>query len=321
MIEVKHPRRSAFTLIELLVVIAIIAILIGLLLPAVQKVREAANRAQCINNMKQLGLACHNHADVTGGLPYCPYNPALKGSLTLTVKPWSQAHGWTVEILPYIEQQNVYNIYNMNLVWSAAANNPAISTQIKVFICPSSPGGADPAARYIPNNRGPLDYVAQYSVPAAALPYVGFPVPTATDPTGLGAMGRNIRRPITSITDGTSNTTLLVEDAGRNQHWIMGKYVGQGVAAGSESGAWANYGMGACFGNINGWNPATNTKYGPCAVNCDNGEEIYAFHVGGANVLLADGSVHFLNQGTPLGVVVELATRSGGEVIPSGSLN
>jgi prepilin-type N-terminal cleavage/methylation domain-containing protein len=237
--------RAGFTLIELLVVIAVIAILIGLLLPAVQKVREAANRAQCTNNLKQLGLAMHNHADTTGGLPYCPYNPALGGALTLPYRPWSAAHGWAVEILPFIEQQNVYNLYNLNAAWSDPVNNPAIAARIKVFVCPSAPGGGESGPRYIPNNSGPLDYISLFNVNSVALPYVGFPVPTASDPTGMGALGRNVRRPLTDITDGTSNTFLLVEDAGRNQHWVMGKYVGQSVFAGSdEAGAWGNFGLG-----------------------------------------------------------------------------
>jgi prepilin-type N-terminal cleavage/methylation domain-containing protein/prepilin-type processing-associated H-X9-DG protein len=317
MIEVKRSRHSAFTLIELLVVIAIIAILIGLLLPAVQKVREAASRAQCTNNLKQLGLACHNHADTYGGLPYCPYNPGLGGSLKMPYQPWSAAHGWTVDVLPFIEQQNVYNIYNMNAPWGGPNNSVAAATKIKVFICPSAPGGDQSGARNIPNNRGPLDYIGLFNVNSVAQQYVGFVVPN--DPTGMGALGRNIRRPLTNITDGTSNTFLLVEDAGRNQHWVMGKYVGQGIYAGSEAGAWANPFNGACFDWIWGWNPATNTQGGPCAVNCSNGGDIYAFHMGGANVLLVDGSVHFLNQSTPLGVVVELTTRSGGEVLPPGS--
>ncbi|MGH7442271.1 MAG: DUF1559 domain-containing protein, partial [bacterium] len=257
MIEPRRRRRLAFTLIELLVVIAIIAILIGLLLPAVQKVREAANRAQCINNLKQLGLAAQNHADTMSGLPYCPYNPTATGAVAwVGTKPWTQTHGWTVEILPYIEQQNVYNIYKLNAVWTGAANKPAIAAQIKVFVCPSAPGSS-PAARYIGNNRGPLDYIAHHVLSAAAKPYVGFVV--HADPTGIGPLGENIRRRITDITDGTSNTILLAECAGRNQHWTMGRYVGQSADNGTQSGAWAHPSDGGSFTHINGWNPATNT--------------------------------------------------------------
>jgi prepilin-type N-terminal cleavage/methylation domain-containing protein/prepilin-type processing-associated H-X9-DG protein len=319
MIKVPRNRHPAFTLIELLVVIAIIAILVGLLLPAVQKVREAAARAQCINNLKQLGLACHNHNDTTGGLPYCPYNPGLGGALALSVKPWTEAHGWTVELLPYIEQQNVYNLYNMNAPWGGPVNRAVVATKIKVFVCPSAPGGDNSAVRFIPWERGPLDYISEFTVYGPTQQYAGYTIPW--DPTGTGAFGRNIRRPLTNITDGTSNTFMLVEDAGRNQHWVMGKYLGQKFSEGPESGAWANPFLNADFDWIKGWNPATNTIVGPCAVNCHNGGDIYAFHTGGANVLLADGSVHFLNQSTSMTVVAELMTRSGGEVIPTDTMN
>ncbi len=319
MIQVKRCRHSAFTLIELLVVIAIIAILIGLLLPAVQKVRAAAARMQCQNNLKQLGLAMHNHADAYGGLPYCPYNPNLGGALKLLYKTWSYPHGWRVDLLPFLEQQNVYNIYNMNAPWGGPANSTAAASRIKVFVCPSAPGGDNPGSRFIPKNRGPADYISLFNVNPVAMPYVGFTVPN--DPTGMGALGRNIRRPITDITDGTSNTFLLVEDAGRNQHWIMGKYVGQNVAAGPEAGAWANCCVKGAFDWIYGWNTGTKTLGGPCAINCNNGGDIYSFHTGGANILFADGSVHFLNQSTPLPVVVQLTTRSNGEVIPPNYAN
>jgi prepilin-type N-terminal cleavage/methylation domain-containing protein/prepilin-type processing-associated H-X9-DG protein len=306
-------KRPAFTLIELLVVIAIIAILIGLLVPAVQKVREAAARMQCQNNLKQLGLAMHGYADANKGLPYCPYNPALGGALTLRYKPWSAAHGWTVEILPFIEQGNVYRRYNLNAAWSSAANAAIITTPIPVFVCPSAP---DPASRGIPNNRGGLDYIALFQVYAQSMQYVGFAVPN--DPTGIGALGRNTRRSLLSIRDGTSNTFLLVEDAGRNQHWVMGQ-LSPKTALGPESGAWANYALNACFDYIHGWNTATNSLGGPCVVNCQNGGDIYSFHTGGANVLFADGSVHFLTASTPMPVVVELTTRQGGEVIPANN--
>src|ERR1700756_2643029 len=105
-------KRRGFTLVELLVVIAIIAILIGLLLPAVQKVREAAARAQCMNNLKQMGLALHNYHSVFGGFP-----PAKVTTPT--------THNWTVFILPYIEQDNLYKRYNFSVNWDDAATNDA----------------------------------------------------------------------------------------------------------------------------------------------------------------------------------------------------
>ena len=144
--------RLGFTLIELLVVIAIIAILIGLLLPAVQKVREAAARSTCTNNLKQMGLALHNYESTYGKLPTWGYNFATNPNPS---NPYgSQVQGWTalVQICPYIEQANLFNQIDtkrsildpFNLPAPAlGANNPAGATPIKVFVCPSTPNAMD----------------------------------------------------------------------------------------------------------------------------------------------------------------------------------
>jgi prepilin-type N-terminal cleavage/methylation domain-containing protein len=317
------PRCRAFTLIELLVVIAIIAILIGLLLPAVQKVREAAARAKCANNLKQLGLALHSYHDANGYLPawgfdFSPpqtnaYGPQIMGHSALTV------------ILPYVEQGNVANLLNVQRSLIDPANlppplgtNPAGGTRVPTFLCPSAP---DRPADYRPIFElsglrgppvlfGPTDYAVIRGYTAAfrsrCLPST---VPVGGEVGAMGQKGGKAR--LTDITDGTSNTLLLVEDAGRQTNYIRGKAV-----AGSYlvNAAWADYGTRVM---IDGYSGDGTTKDGGCAVvNVNNDDEIYAFHAGGSNVVRGDGSVVFLKDSTPAAVVAALVTRAGGEVIP-----
>src|SRR5262249_47048534 len=128
-------RRRGVTLIELLVVIAIIAVLIGLLLPAVQKVREAASRMKCANNLKLLGLAMHNYHDTQGTFPPAYVNKG--GSYGNSGFPFT--HGWAPFLLPYIEQQPLYDLYRWDFPQYAPENEPVFATQLRIFQCSSAP--------------------------------------------------------------------------------------------------------------------------------------------------------------------------------------
>jgi prepilin-type processing-associated H-X9-DG protein/prepilin-type N-terminal cleavage/methylation domain-containing protein len=291
------PQRTAFTLIELLVVIAIIAVLIGLLLPAVQKVREAANRMKCSNNLKQLGLGLHMHHDTYGGFP-----AALQDGTNVPV------HGWTPFILPFIEQEALFKQYRTDLSWDDPNTNDAnpggvAQVQLAIVLCPSAPAGRVSATR----NRAILDY--------PAITQLTRPNPFATsvppsDSTYIGVLGHNVQRRIADILDGTSNTLLLSESAGRNQKWQMGQL----ISLTGTTGAWTNPSTQIV---VSGFDIPTKTSPGACAVNCTNANEVYAFHPGGANMLFCDGSVRLLKATTSIDLLIALTTRAIGEVIPA----
>jgi prepilin-type N-terminal cleavage/methylation domain-containing protein/prepilin-type processing-associated H-X9-DG protein len=308
------PRRPAFTLIELLVVIAIIAVLIGLLLPAVQKVREAAARASCQNNLKQLGLAQHNHEGTYG---YFAVNTDDYRSLF-------------TELLPFVEQENLFRQYRLGEPYDSAHNRQVALTSVKTFLCPSVPsperkvGQKDVSDALMPEDHPRCDYAACDEVKddfagTGLVDDVSIDRPgllvERKDPTARAAATHAF------CTDGLSNTLLLVEGAGKTERWVLGYRLPQPGPAGvveQEPGEWnwahASGGFGL-EGTIPG-DPFVDGggQPGSVAINGVN-SETYAFHPGGANVLFADGSVQFLKQSIPIRVYARMVTANAGEVI------
>ena len=311
-----HLRR-AFTLIELLVVIAIIAVLIGLLLPAVQKVREAASRVKCQNNLKQIGLALHQFHDDHGKFP-----PGQAGEVQL-LPPWilnlgpHYHEGWAPFILKYIEEGNLERKYHWDL-WSAdPQNQEVVSHHLKIFQCPSAPEQNRfytdwPFNTTSPPGRGACgDYGPTFGIDPN---YVAILVNNdlIQQPGDFrGVLAPNDMANFNQIMDGTSNTIVVTEDAGRPALWRNGRRYQDQINNGA---VWAGYNNGFY---VHGSNSDGMGSWGPCAINCTNNREVYSFHPGGANAVFADGSVHFLSASMSLRTLAALATRAGGE-LPSG---
>ncbi len=306
-------RRTGFTLIELLVVIAIIAILIGLLLPAVQKVREAAARMKCQNNLKQIGLASHGYHDANKQFAksrnwVTPPAALPAGTNGLSVS------GFLSLILPYVEQGSLKNLYDTDKGFDHADNQIAVNTKISFYQCPSVP---------VADRNMQLDniFAAGYGGSEQIAGRTGeatdyFGVRNCRDVnhsrTGNGILSGNTNT-IQSVTDGTSNTILVVESAGKPFKFVKSSNLGKQSDAYNWYGPWSgDLGMAH---NLYTVNPdLTTSRPGPCVMNYSNEFQPYSFHNGGVNAALADGSVRFLRESMSATTFYRLGTLDDGEV-------
>jgi prepilin-type N-terminal cleavage/methylation domain-containing protein/prepilin-type processing-associated H-X9-DG protein len=272
-------QRRGFTLIELLVVIAIIAILIGLLLPAVQKVREAASRLKCQNNLKQLGLAMHNYHDTRGFFP-TGYTSTLATDGSELGPGW----GWNTMLLPQIEQENLLRQINLNLLISDPVHTTPRVTQVPILRCPS--------------DNAPLKFLTVTTVvEVASSNYVGVfgTLELDDDPgAGNGMFYRNSRLRFADIIDGSSNTFAIGE---RSSNLSFSTWTGA-VTGADENAALV---LGSC----------DHTPNHPAA----HAEDFWSRHPLGVNFLYCDGSVRFVPNNINPGLYAALATRAGGEVV------
>lgn len=346
----REQKRSAFTLIELLVVIAIIAVLIGLLLPAVQKVREAANRMSCTNNLKQMGLAYHNYFDTNSQFPPGAYAPPAAytinaNGIDLTWQGnWRDPKGnqpfgifsWTVGIMPFMEADNLYKSMNLT-VWAYAPwvgeNGPTIATD-------GTPAGRGPASRDRSGEQRPVpgftgtpqnpNALAARSMPKTFACPSAQRVRPATEEKdyaivydnntggenccperrfdnpanpwrGMGWLNSKIR--MADVSDGTSNTILLIEKSSYlNQSWCP-----RDAATGCNPFIWVHHpsqGMVSAWQAVNSLLPNSRAAGGP--------------HPGGVMSCFVDGHVAFIPNNIDMAAYRALSSRNQGEVVPNG---
>ena len=303
-------KRNGFTLVELLVVITIIAVLVGLLIPAVQMAREAARLGECKNNMKQLAIAVHSHVSIKGHYP-----PATSVQ--------SPKHNVINYILPYVEQGNVYDQLNLDEDWNSAANLPATQINLSLLTCPTAPRGRNYTSDYLAithiDKGSQTDDPDSYGNPAFSN-LVGSKVTDrgAQNPSNgaskwegilqsrlriKGGVLREYRITSAHVRDGTSNTFLFFEDSGRPQIYSQDGKQESGTVL-FDADKWAshtNYAVIDRFCN-NGQ-----------LMNCKNYDEVYSFHNGGCSFAHADGSVHFHTENMDPEVFTSLFTRDAGD--------
>jgi prepilin-type N-terminal cleavage/methylation domain-containing protein len=332
--------RRGFTLVELLVVIAIIGVLVGLLLPAVQAAREAGRRSQCMNNLKQVGIAINTYHDAKKKLP-----SSVRPFASSTIRA-----GAFVQMLPFIERSDLYDQYDFGVTWSHANNLPISATRIATYECPSSPsvGGKDhnPDGVSPGTPWNPLvangDYGASLgvhpglvSIGAGKTPPVpvqgSYAVSSTNDRPTNGFLPKNTAINFGHITDGLTNTFAVIESAGRPNVYRRGAVVGTDPGVNRvNGGGWARPASDILFAGSNAGGDDTPGEF----VGRTNGEDIggesygangyaasgwgtegnsqpYAFHNGVINVVLGDGAVKSVATDVNFGVFAALVTRNG----------
>jgi prepilin-type N-terminal cleavage/methylation domain-containing protein len=311
----------AVTLLELLVVTAILAILIGILLPAIQRAREAANRTQCQNNLKQIGIALHNYHDANKQFPFGQHSPVNKVFLNRQC--------WEGYLLPYLEQGNLYSVIQTYTAKNQQTNNinygyigsPGVETKIKCLICPTDPNGGKNVTY---DATSPLDKLNQgfsgnYVLCAGNTVFDDGSGNPRTTNDGMFVFWRQKPIRLTDVTDGTSNTLmgseiLLVPDSIGDD--MRGRYYNSNQGNNLFSSLYppntpvADV-LGECLNSL---------SWAPCFVDDQNLIlSARSLHVGGVNALMGDSSVRFATNNIAVSTWQAAGSRNGGET-PGGDL-
>lgn len=312
-----RPDRHAFTLVELLVVIAIIGVLVGLLLPAVQSAREAARRLKCQNNMKQIGLGAHLYENTYGWFPNAVLQP----------HDGLQQVGNFVALLPFVEQSALYDLYHPKVRWNDPLNQATITSKVPLYHCPSAPDLVWTAGLNAPNPANPsgtMD-VGDY-----------FPIMTTNYPTPRYAEGilsiwndahtsaaYTNRARASNVLDGLSNSLMYSEQAARSQTWKMGRMTSATNSGNAQHAGWGSY-AGAqpirVFDGAGNSLPPGLENAAACTINCSNNAGIYAFHSGGSNFALGDGSVRFITESISWPTLRAMISRAEHEIVTDADL-
>ncbi|MBX3413571.1 MAG: DUF1559 domain-containing protein [Pirellulales bacterium] len=311
------PRR-ALTLVELLVVVAIIGILMALLLPAVQAAREAARRMSCLNNMRQIGLGVHNFVDSRSRFP-AGYEFKIMDDQTIGNRG-SVVNGFFTLILPYLEQSAIEGIYDYEQGYDHLVNQPLVNLPVSIYQCPSTPG--DRSMKIINNLSFYSLGTPDLGRMGQATDYFGIRVVMDRDQTRrkgvfravfpqISGFEREEPLKLSQVTDGLSNTILLVEEAGRPERYAGKQAIGK---QNYYAGTWAGV-NGEMLYSIDP-HVQTAPAAGDCFINGNNFYTPYSFHPGGVVICLCDGSARFLPETIEFSTWWDLAAPDDGHMIP-----
>ena len=330
----KERQAVGFTLIELLAAVAIIGTLLAMLLPAIQHAREAARRTNCLNNLKQIGVALHSFEADHGAFPASKL--AAEGPSSGSCDEFevevednpgncTESQSWTASCLPYMEESSIASLYYFDDSWSSLRNRPAVATEMAIFVCPSVPHEHRIDPHFV-RGAAVTDYATINQVEVEVFTDV-FGVPDPGIEARRGALAEHVLNPAKQIVDGLSKTLMIAESAGRPYVYVRGKSISTEQIASDASDeivtadgefvtddgiGWADPEVGV---SVKGASEDGLVPFGPRMINATNMGESYSFHASGALLLFADGSVRFLAENLDPWIYVCLCTRAGSEVV------